>query len=163
MGYKCVIGFLSAKADTQLEVQIDSEEYDEADLVEIRVSLNMPYQQRFTEYERHYGEIEIDGQTYTYVKRKIEGDIAIFKCIANTSKQKLKEKENDLAKSNSPVNNTDKKQTHSFKISGGDFDDKSFFDYKLSVSSLLLNHFSMFSSELMDGLSGKPYQPPKSC
>ncbi|MBL7708693.1 MAG: hypothetical protein JNJ86_06450, partial [Chitinophagaceae bacterium] len=72
-GYRIVIALMQDRADQKLESLLDKSEYDESQLVEIKVSMNMPYQQRFTEYERHYGEIEIDGVAYTYVKKKIEG------------------------------------------------------------------------------------------
>ena len=88
-GYRILINFLQQKADTKLETRIDNSEYDESQLIEIRVLMNMPYQQRYTAFERHYGEIEIDGKSYTYVKRKIEGDVLILKCIVNQSKEEL--------------------------------------------------------------------------
>ncbi len=100
-GYRMVIDLMQQKADNKLEAQLDNSDYDESQLIEIRVPMNMPYQQRYTEFERHYGEIEIDGKSYTYVKRKIEGDMLILKCIANQSKQEAKIIKNDLAKANS--------------------------------------------------------------
>ena len=103
-GYRILINFLQQKADTKLETRIDNSEYDESQLIEIRVLMNMPYQQRYTAFERHYGEIEIDGKSYTYVKRKIEGDVLVLKCIANQSKEELNSIKNDLVKANS---NTD--------------------------------------------------------
>ena len=39
----------------------------------------MPYQQRYHRIMKDItAKIEIDGQSYTYVKRKIEGDMVIF-------------------------------------------------------------------------------------
>ena len=96
-----MISHLQGKADNKLETLLDNNNYDESQLIEIRVALNMPYQERFTEYERQYGELEIDGKSCTYVKRKIEGDIVIFKCIANTEKQQLKSIGNDWTGANS--------------------------------------------------------------
>jgi hypothetical protein len=160
-GYKLVLSLLETKAQQSLEANLDNNNYDEADLVEIRVPLNMPYQQRFTDYERHYGDIEIDGQSYTYVKRKIEGDVVIFKCIANTSKQELKEKENELAKSNAPVNDTNKKQSSSVKTFSGDYDDKSFFDYTIFLDAASLKDRTFYISSLSDGQLNTLYQPPE--
>jgi hypothetical protein len=102
-GYRIVIAVLQHKADRKLEARLDKSDYDESQLVEIRVTMNLPYQQRYTEFERTYGEVEIDGKSYTYVKRKVEGDVVIFKCIANQSKQQLKAINNDLTKANSGV------------------------------------------------------------
>jgi hypothetical protein len=79
---------LSTKADSHLETQIDNFDYDESQLVEIRVDLNIPYQERYTEFERQYGEITIDGKPYTYVMRKMEGTVLILKCLHNIYKEK---------------------------------------------------------------------------
>lgn len=91
------------KADRRLESQLDNSDYDESQLMEIRITMNMPYQQRYTEFERHYGEVDIDGKTYTYVKRKVEGDVVVLKCIANKSKQQLKNIDTDLTKANNGI------------------------------------------------------------
>ena len=90
-------------ADRKLEAVLDNSQYDESQLIEIRATMNLPYQQRFTEFERAYGEIEIDGKSYTYVKRKVEGDVVILKCIANKSKQQLQKIDNDLTKANNGI------------------------------------------------------------
>ena len=100
-GYRVAIHFVQEQADLELEFRLDQSDYEESQLIEIEVALNMPYQERFTEFERHYGEIEIDGKAYTYVKRKIQGDKVIFKCIPNESREQLQTIENDLAQSNS--------------------------------------------------------------
>lgn len=100
-GYRLLIAVMQQKADQRLEAKIDQSDYDESQLIEIRVAMNMPYQQRYTEFERHYGEIEIDGKTYTYVKRKVDGDEVILKCIPNHSRQELRSIGNDLTKANS--------------------------------------------------------------
>jgi hypothetical protein len=99
-GYRILISFLQTKADQQLEAVIDNHEYSDEELIEMRVELNMPYQQRFTEFERHYGQVNIDGKEYTYVKRKIEGDVLILKCISNESKTQLKNIAAEMTKSN---------------------------------------------------------------
>lgn len=162
--YRLVITSLENKADHQLEATIDKNEYNDADLIEIRVAMNMPYQQRFTEFERHYGEVNINGKVYTYVKRKIEGDVLILKCIANSSKQELKKSSDDLAKSNSgqDQDNNGKKSTHSVvKTFSGDFDDKNQF-CDLSLTNISgKSAAACFESSLNDVLTITPHQPPR--
>ena len=116
-GYRFVTNYLQKKADSQLEARIDINDYDESQLIEIRVALNMPYQNNWSGFERHYGEIELNGKIYTYVKRKVEDGNLILKCIPNTVKQDIKTANNILftanngldqehnGKSNSPLNN----------------------------------------------------------
>lgn len=102
-GYHLVIGLLQQQADRNLESLLDEDVYNEAALIEVRMPLNMPYQQRYTGYERHYGNVEIDGITYTYVKKKIEGDVVVFQCIPNIPRQQLKNMRFDLTRANADL------------------------------------------------------------
>lgn len=97
-GYRIVTSILANGADRHLEAQLDNKQYDESELIEIRVALNMPYQNNNTDFERHYGEMEIDGRIYSYVKRKVDNGYLILKCIPNTSKEKIKAVSNDFFK-----------------------------------------------------------------
>lgn len=163
-GYRIVISLMQNNADAKLETRLDNREYEESQLIEIRVQLNMPYQERYTEFERHYGEITIDEKAYTYVKRKIEGDVLVLKCIANQSKQELKKTAGDMAKSNSGQDqeNNGKKQTSSFsKIFSGDYDDKNQC-FLLSVDNIFNNILTArYSTALNDTLIKTPHQPPR--
>lgn len=151
------------KADATLEAVIDNESYEESQLIEMRVALNMPYQERHTDFERHYGEITIDGKAYTYVKRKIEGNVLVLKCIANKQKQQLKEKEDAITKANNGQDQQDnKKQSNSFlKIFGSDYDHKNQ-SYSLSALEISINKYSSAcSGSTKDVLIKTPHQPPK--
>ena len=97
-GYQIVTAILEKKADHHLEAKLDNNDYDESQLIEIRVALDMPYQVSQSEFERHYGEIEIGGKSYTYVKRKIENGYLVLKCISNNSKDRIKTAGNEFYK-----------------------------------------------------------------
>jgi hypothetical protein len=159
-----IISLLQNKADASLEAYIDNKNYDESQLVEMRVELNMPYQDRHTEFERHYGEITIDGKAYAYVERKIDGNVLVLKCIANHQRQDLKEKSDAITKANSGQDqqNNNKKQSSSFlKIFSGDYDHKNQ-SYALSVFNSTLKLYNAFSSvALKDVLIKIPHQPPQ--
>lgn len=162
-GYRFVISMLQTKADARLEARIDNSDYDESQLIEMRVPLNMAYQTRYTEFERHYGEITIDGKAYTYVKRKIEGDVLVLKCIANESKQQLKKTAENLAKSNTGQDqeNNGKKQSSSVKAFSADYDDKNQF-CNIAVTDILNRILpASYSASLNDVLIQTPHQPPK--
>ena len=77
-------------ADKELEVKLDNHQYDERQLLEIKVPINIPYLINDADFERHYGEIEIDGRYYSFVKRKVEDGYLILKCIPNNAKEKIK-------------------------------------------------------------------------
>jgi hypothetical protein len=47
-------------------------DYDESQLIEIRIALDIPTKIAPTGFERHYGEIQFNGQIYAFVKRKVE-------------------------------------------------------------------------------------------
>ncbi len=161
------INLIQQKADAKLEVRLDNSEYDESQLIEIRVAMNMPYQQRYTEFERHYGEIEIEGKSYTYVKRKIEGDVLILKCIANQSKQEAKIIKNDLAKANSNADmdhSGRSSQQKSFaKNLLGEYDDQLMTHQTATANNLTVLPFSDFTSALPEGIATILHQPPKTC
>lgn len=123
-GYRYAIRLLATKADSNLEFQIDNLQYDESQLVELRVDLNMPYQERFTDFERHYGEISIEGKPYTYVMRKIEGTILVLKCIRNISREQLTNTSDEITKANSNQEqntNSQKQNSTLLKVIKGDY------------------------------------------
>ena len=103
IGYRLLINRYESKADTRLERAIDAFHYNEADLVEITIPLNMPY---YTDKGMEYvsGKIEAAGKHYQYVKRKVENNILHIWCIANTEKNKYSDYKANLAKSSSETN-----------------------------------------------------------
>jgi hypothetical protein len=165
-GYHPFISLLQQKADRHLESLLDEEVYDESRLIEIRVPLNMPYQQRYTGYERHYGNIEVEGQSYTYVKKKIDGDVVIFQCIPNVSRQQLKDMRYDLTRANSNMASTEQgpekqSQPTLIKNSLTDFDDQldNTLQHKLVIQENLFHDDYLL--DLLE-INGKvPHAPPE--
>lgn len=165
-GYHPLISYLQQHADRNLESLLDEEVYDESHLVEIRVPLNMPYQQRYTEYERHYGNIEINGHSYTYVKKKIEGDVAVFQCIPNETREQLKDMRYDLTRMNASLatadNNASKQQqTTPLKSTLGDFDDQQFFSALRPVYVIAVTQTGRLLFSLPDVFGKVPHAPPE--
>lgn len=80
---------MQKKADIQLEAKLDKNDYQETDLIEISVPLNLPYQTDQADFERVDGEIEMDGTLYKYVKRKIERGHLVLKCIPHHKKEQV--------------------------------------------------------------------------
>lgn len=165
-GYRVIIPLLQQQSDRKLEALLDNNEYDESLLIEVRVALNMPYQQRFTKFERHYGQIEIKGQLYTYVKSRIEGDVAIFKCIANESGQQLKTIQDNMTKSNSAADMDHPGQSKQSPVSFAknilsDYDDQNQFLPAASYVVLNALTFADRSFPIPDHITLTPHQPPK--
>ncbi len=97
-GYRWVINIVQQNADTKLEAKLDRNEYNEEDLIEIKVPVSMPYQTDWAEFERYDGEIEVNGIHYKYVKRKVQDGQLVLKCIPNQAKQHLESAKEDLFK-----------------------------------------------------------------
>ena len=102
-GYRVVAHFLEQRLDAQLEARLDVDQYDEAQLIQLKIPLHLPYQTAWANFERCDGEIKRDGITYKYVKRKLSGDTLYLKCIPYTSGMHLEAAKNDFLKNNSDL------------------------------------------------------------
>jgi hypothetical protein len=80
---------LQKQSDVKLEARFDNNDYDESQLIEIRVPMHLPYHNDWTDYERYDGEVEIKGVHYKYVKRKVENGELVLLCLPNNEKQML--------------------------------------------------------------------------
>jgi hypothetical protein len=89
VGYRLVTSVLQEQADAQLQSTVEENRYNDQDLVEIRVPLNLPYQTDWKEFQAYDGEIKVDGVDYRYVKRKVEHGQLVLLCIPNHSKTHL--------------------------------------------------------------------------
>ncbi|MET0298342.1 MAG: hypothetical protein ABW036_01230, partial [Flavitalea sp.] len=78
--------YLGERSSKQLAEKIDNNQFNDADLVEVRLRLNLPYMTSTVEYENLSGEININGQHHNYVKRKISQDTLYLLCLPNTKK-----------------------------------------------------------------------------
>ena len=88
-GYQLLTGYLQSKADARMVAQLDRNDFDESQLIEIRVPINLPYHNDWQEFERYDGQIEIEGKHYKYVKRKVEKGELVLLCIPDQSRQLL--------------------------------------------------------------------------
>lgn len=165
-GYHPFISLLQQKADRQLESLLDEEHMMESRLIGTRAAEYALPATLHTGYERHYGNIEVEGQSYTYVKKKIDGDVVIFQCIPNHSRQQLKDMRYDLTRANSNIASTEQgpqKQSPPtlIKNSLSDFDDQlnSIQQHKLT---LLKNNFNDGYLPYLTDLNGTvPHAPPE--
>jgi hypothetical protein len=89
VGYRLVTSVLEEQADAQLQSKVEENNYNDQDLVEIRVPLNLPYQTDWKEFQSYDGEIKVHGVDYRYVKRKVEKGELVLLCIPNHSKTHL--------------------------------------------------------------------------
>ena len=64
-----MLSYLEQKATIRLEQKLDAGKYDIHQLVEVKIPLNLPYYSDWSEYQTYYGEAELNGESYQYVKR----------------------------------------------------------------------------------------------
>ncbi len=166
VGYRFVADYMQQKSDAQLEARLDANNYDEAQLIELKIPVHLPYQTSWSAYERYDGEVEIDGITYKYVKRKLSNDTLYLKCIPNTKKMNLQTAKNDFFKNNNDLaqNNNAKKSDNSKSTAAkqpvSEYDVHSFlYNANLSYSAR-----QSFGPELVENIIGSahisPEQPP---
>lgn len=98
IGYRILSDYYEQRADLVLEQKLDKSEYDESQLIEIKVPLKLPYQNNWKEFERYDGEIEVNGIHYKYVKRAVFNDSLVLLCLPNESKMKMQSARDEFFK-----------------------------------------------------------------
>ncbi len=90
--------YLQQKSNEKLEALFDRNVYNESELVQLKIAVNVPYQGTRSTFERCDGEIEINGIVYKFVKRKIVNDTLYLMCISNSQKTNLETSKNNFYK-----------------------------------------------------------------
>jgi hypothetical protein len=113
VGYPAMFALLQHNAGHRFIAQIDEGQYNDADLVEVKIPYPLPYSTNWKHYERINGEMEVQGIHYNYVKRKLSNDTLYLMCIPNTEKTKLSADSKDYFNVFNGVNDgsTNKKST----------------------------------------------------
>lgn len=120
LGYRFISNIMERKANIAFEDRIERSDYDESNLIELRIPLNAPYISGHSEaFERYDGEIEIEGVHYKYVKRKIVNGDLVLLCIPNETKNRFENLEVDFFKLvndlDQPGQENGKKSSSAFK------------------------------------------------
>jgi len=96
-GYKLLSIYLEDRADRQLEARLDTDRYDESQLISIKVpSSRLSYYNSTTQFERVDGQIEVGGIQYKYVKRRLFNDSIELLCIPNHTAMRLQTARNQF-------------------------------------------------------------------
>ena len=104
-GYRLVYEYLQQKSNHNLEALFDQNIYNESELVELKVAVNVPYQSSRADFERCDGEINVDGIIYKYVKRKLSNDTLYLMCLKNIDKMSLERAKNKIYKVTNDLQN----------------------------------------------------------
>lgn len=155
-----MVNFLQQQADSRLELRIDANDYDDSQLIEIKVALNMPYQAVNTSFERHYGEVEIGDQYYTYVKRKVEDGFLVLKCIPNHQKENIQNAERKFFSGKETENSTSPFAKLA-KSLAADFDNDKQLIQLSSLNITTLTNNSFITSCMRSGFATTAERPPE--
>ena len=166
-GYRFLVEYLQNKSNTQLESQLDNNLYQESQLIELKVPLHLPYQNTWSDFQRYDGEIELEGISYKYVKRKVANDTLYLMCIQNPQKMHLETAKNEIFMITSDLaqNNNSKKSGNSKEISfnnlNGEYDDYPFVLNTLALCENFRNFWPVLNSRnLLSSPHISPEQPP---
>ena len=166
-GYRLLSNYFEHRADLLLEQKFDDSEYDESQLIEMKVPLKLPYQNNSKGFERFDGEIEVEGVHYKYVKRAVFNDSLVLLCLPNQEKMKLLSARDEFFKlvndiqNPSKGKNSDNGKSHSVKNPVTEYyaTDNDWLVPKLTalLSHVYSNNSSFCSSDFSEG----PTQPPE--
>jgi len=85
-----------------MEASLDSNQYNDQDLLVLKVPLNIPYQMEVSQFERVDGEIALNGKIYKYVKRKVSEGNLVLLCIPDATRMSLKKAKTDFGGTSQP-------------------------------------------------------------
>lgn len=141
---------MASLSDEALEQKLDDKDYNEADLISIKLATNLPYNTNNKTFQRVDGEVEIAGIKYKYVKSRIYNDSLEMLCIQHTAKMKIEQSKNNYVQ-----NTNDFQQDNTKKKSGPESKayQKSLSDYEehalpnlINIAALVKKKFARFYS-----------------
>lgn len=112
VGYRLFFHYIVERSADRYEFAFDHNEYDDSQMMVIKIDLDMPYLAENTTFERVDGEINVDGIDYKYVKRKVYNGQLVLLCLPNKQKSKLKSARDEyFSIANSLISHTGSKQS----------------------------------------------------
>ncbi|RWZ88079.1 MAG: hypothetical protein EO766_08770 [Hydrotalea sp. AMD] len=165
VGYRFVMDYLENRADIAFQSQLDDNQYNEKDLISIKVPAALPYGASSQKFDRVNGEITVNGITYAYVKRRFYQDSLEVLCIPNFAKTGIKNARDAFAKlANDFVNSSSSKkdaghQAHTVKPVVQDYNRPSCYTCQ-HPTSYTLSVFSAYRHQLYQFILIKQLDKP---
>ena len=162
-GYRLWFYFEQQRSDNQIQVLLDKEQYNEAELITIKTPLSLPYQSNTTDFERVSGEINFNGKIYKYVKRKIDNGNLVLLCLPDKNKMQLEKAKADFFKNttdlaqNDNSKKSDNSKSISFKNAASEYD-QHLFSFKINSISKASVNFGLYK---IDALASSPHLSPE--
>ncbi len=165
IGYRFLFNALQQKADKTLVAKLDKADYDESQLVTVKVPLSMPYLTNWNDFKRTDGEIILNGKIYHYVKQKVYNGELILMCLPDEQKMNLQTAKNDFFKTQNDLqNNTSKKSGENSQVIK--FAVSDYIKTESSLNAFAVNNNAKvyadnYFANLQKGENLIPEQPPK--
>lgn len=168
VGYRFITTYLENRSNAQLNANLDQNNYNESDLVSIKVPNHLPYTNN-KDFQRVNGQIEIAGIQYNYVKMRICSDYVELLCIPNndlthmqSSKAEFFNLVNDLQQ-NGPQKKTDSHPGSSKSFSLDSYTVSDLVQISSPSSSEAQNAYQDYSFLIPSFYSPTAEQPPEIC
>lgn len=166
-GYRLLSHYLTIQSENRFQLVLDEEQYNDADLIHIKVPTSLPYGENREVYDRVEGSIEINGITYSYVKRRFYQDTLELLCLPNLHSTQIKNARDAFAQlANDFIShpNSSKKtsgSSASIKFNISDFtQDDLFFSWQFSRDGVAINRNGLGSQSLPFGGPDRIDHPP---
>ena len=99
VGFRFFSAYMEQKANQRLESQLDKDNYDESQLISIKIpASHVSSYVNSSQYQRVDGQIEVNGIEYKYVKIRHFNDSLELLCIPNQQGMKLQGAKDDFFK-----------------------------------------------------------------
>jgi hypothetical protein len=99
VGFRFFSSYMEKKANVQLEAQLDNNNYDESQLISIKIPAeHVSSYANNSQFERVDGQVEVNGIQYKYVKIRHFNDSLELLCIPNQQAMKLQNAKDDFFK-----------------------------------------------------------------
>ena len=162
-GYRIWFCYLQQQSNQRLTASLDKTEYNEEDLVTIKVPLSLPYFTNWSEFERYDGSIEVDGRHYNYVKRKVYNDTLVLLCIPNNEHTRLANAKNEFEKFAAEGRSaTGNKAGNSFVLKSliTDYSQNTIFRIPLVSVINIPSYLTINDNTTSNGIVVSPWRPP---
>lgn len=164
VGYSVLFDYFIHQTNEHTVQELDNGNYNESELIEIKVPLNLPYYTSWNEYERYDGEIELNGIHYNFVKRKVVSDTLYLLCLPNHVKTELYKAKNEFAgkaSDNAPLSSKKGMEPFGKKNIVENECKPVIFQYSPLYPSSCTRLENIFSSRLTSCFIASPAKPPE--
>ncbi|MBS1935059.1 MAG: hypothetical protein JST96_13740 [Bacteroidetes bacterium] len=169
VGFRLYSSYMEEKANRQLEAQLDNDNYDESQLITVKVPAgHLSSYTLSTKFERVDGQVEVNGVLYKYVKRRVFNDTIEMLCIPNHQAMKVQTaKENFFKLVNDLQHDGQSKKGDSHSNSSKSFSpDYNVNEYSFALHTVVQNiskGYHSFTENLSSVYSLTAEQPPEHC